>query len=470
MSYFEPTKNIAYNNKIIYDFFKTSINKNEIQSPATNSSMNYFKVPYVNNSSNPNFYYTNNGTTTSYTIKNIYIYGLIHNNVTGITDSNKNIVGELVVELNSTSGKSYACFLLQKTPIYVASITGDVDFLLKLQNNTDVLAMDFTLNSYINNQDSVIQYNSNNSSVFIFTVPININDDSIKSIENYGITTTLFSAKAPTNYSVIQSNNVSLKMDDQIYIDCNPTGESDETIKTYNLPINSELSKEKQEMDYMKTCVNFAIFTILLVVAYFLVPIFYKFMVIDKIIYLVNKGNYDIETDGGNNVLTRIRTIDVFIGLFFLITGSILFTIGMTTNSSSSNYGFLFVLVFYILSASLVINNKTQEPFMTSYYNNLPKTYLYDKGVDRLTNFDDFWLFIGKVLKYTFLTIGPQILVSDIFLFLALFMLMLFGQITSKWFIIFLSIGCLFFLPILVTLLSLINIGVSRSNKISPAP
>jgi len=462
MSHFDKTKNIAYNNKIIYDFFKTTIQKNEIQSPDTNSSINYLKVTYENNSSNPNFYYTNNGSTDSYKVKNLYIFGLIHNNITGVSDNNKNLIGELVIEMNSTSGKCYVCFFLQKSAINLLSTSGDIDHLLKLKNNTDELVMDFTMNNIINNEESVIQYNStsNNSSVFVFMSPININGDSVDIIKKYGITTNLFSINAPTNYSVIPSNNVSLKIDDQIYIDCNPTGESNETIKTYNLPINSELMNEKQDMDYMKTSVNFAMFAVLLVVAYFLVPIFYKFIVIDKIIYFVKKHEPE------NKVLTRIRSADILIGLYFLITASVLFIIGMTTDNPSMNYGFLFIIVFYILSTSLIIDRKKDVTFMSSYYDGKLVENKYDSSTDQYTKFDDLWLFIGKVFKYVIFTAGPKLLISDLFFFITLLILWLFGQINSKLFEYLSLVGILFFLPTIVPLLSLVNEGAKKSDKV----
>jgi hypothetical protein len=472
MSYFDKTQNIAYNNKIIYDFFKTTIQKNEIQSPDTNSSINYLKVTYENNSSNPNFYYTNNGITDSYKVKNLYIFGLIHNNIIGVSDKNKNLIGELVIEMNSTSGKCYVCFFLQQATINLLSTTGDIDRLLKLKNNSDELVIDFTLNNIINNQESVIQYNStsNNSSVFVFTSPININADSVDIIKKYGITTNLFSINAPTNYSVIQPNNVSLKIDDQIYIDCNPTGESNETIKTYNLPINSELMNEKQDMDYMKTSVNFAMFAVLLIVSYFIVPIFYKFMIIDKIIHFFKEKD-DIERNGGNAVLTRIRSADILIGLYFLITASILFIIGMTTDNASMNYGFLLIIVFYILSTSLIIDKKKDKTFMSSYYEDKLFEFPYDLTKDdRYTNFNDLWKFVGKVFKYVIFTSGPKLVIIDLFFFITLLILWLFGQINSNLFKNLLLVGILYILPTIVPLLSLVNEGAIKSNKTEPEP
>jgi hypothetical protein len=206
---------------------------------------------------------------------------LIHNNITDNTDKNSNIIGELVIELKSTSGdKSYVCFLLEKPPPYGSPPSSDVDKLLSLTTSNGPLTTDIVINSSITSQQTAIVYNNAGSNIFIFTNTITINNDSVKIINGYDTTISLFSANAPTDYVIIPNKNISMAQDEQIYIDCNPTGESSETINTYNIPVRSDASNEKQEMDYMKTSVNFALFSVLLIVSYFIVPSFYKFMVI----------------------------------------------------------------------------------------------------------------------------------------------------------------------------------------------
>jgi hypothetical protein len=224
---------------------------------------------------------------------------------------------------------------------------------------------------------------------------------------------------------------------------------------------------EKQDMDYMKTSVNFAMFAVLLIVSYFIVPIFYKFMIIDKIIHFFKKDD-DIKPNSNvNKVLTRIRSADILIGLYFLITASVLFTIGMTTDNASMNYGFLFIIVFYILSTSLIIDRKKDKTFMTSYYENESIDFPYDLTKDdRYTNFDDLWIFVGKVFKYVIFTAGPKLLISDLFFFITLLILWLFGQINSKLFEYLSLVGILFFLPTIVPLLSLVNEGAKKSDKV----
>ena len=158
MSFFDTKSgNVSYDNKIVYNFYRTTVNKNEIQSPVTNTSVNYYKAAFLNNGAEPNFYYTNNGSTDSYVTKNIYFFGLLHNNITNISDKNPNIIGELVIELSSSaSNAAYVCFLLEKPPPYGAPPTGDIDNLLGLASSTAAITTDVVINNSITSQETAI--------------------------------------------------------------------------------------------------------------------------------------------------------------------------------------------------------------------------------------------------------------------------------------------------------------------------
>jgi len=514
MSYFDPKSgNVKYDNKIVYDFYRTTVNKNEIESSVTNTSVNYFKAPFVNNSSNPNFYYTNDGTTKSYFTKNIYICKLLHNNIIGITDSNTNIIGELVIELQSTtsSEKCYVCFVLEKPPMYGAPPTGDIDSLLGLPKKDDSLSADIVLNNSISTQETAIVYNNNNASIFVFTESIIISSDSSTMVSGYGSDgmSGLFSANAPTDYVLIPHKNINIKQDDQIYINCNPTGESSETLNTYNLPINSELMNQKQDMDYMKTSVNFAIFSFVLVGCYFVVPPFYKFMVLDKIFRTKDAAR-----------LERVRSADILIGLFFAITAIIMFSVGASTENNMMYYGALFIILFYGLSSSIIGFHKLSIPeylkttkvvpaggppggppgglpggtppggslfgslgsMLTSSTRTtstrssggnaifggagvqsiIEETYKELNGEekpDKFTKTRDIWEFLRLVAVYVVYTAGPMILASSGFVFFVLLILYLTSQIDRKWFTIMSTFGCLFILPVIVSLVSAVNIA-----------
>jgi len=458
----DPKTNINYDNKIIYDFSRISINKNEVQSPNTNTSINYFKVPYINKSSNPNFYYTSEGVTKSYDSKNLYIYGLLHNNIIGISDKNPNIIGELVIEMKSTTDTAYLCFLLEKPPPYGAPPSSDVDKILALNKKDSDIVVEVVLNNNITTQENAIVYKNNNSNVFIFTDTIILNEESAKQVYGssgvggYDIKSDLFLINSGTDFMVVPYKNVTIKQEEQIYIDCNPAGESNETINTYNLPINSELMNEKQEMDYMKTSVNFAMFSLMVVVCYFLVPSFYKFMVIDKVIRIHENVQ---KVSGANDVLTRIRTADFLIGIFFILTGYVLFQTGIVSDNYAMYYGSLYVLIFYGLSLSLIGLNKSKRDFMCAWDGDNEKCYEYVPGVpDKNFSLKDIFAFIGIIANFMYEKTGAMILVADLFVFILLLLLWLFGQIPTYWFTFFVCYGCILLTPTLVSLFSLITV------------
>lgn len=76
---------------------------------------------------------------------------------------------------------------------------------------------------------------------------------------------------------------MSSNKEDDIYIDCSPTGESAENIATYNVPINSEYTKDAKKLDLMRTLLNLCLALIILIITYFTIPRLYKYGIIDPI-------------------------------------------------------------------------------------------------------------------------------------------------------------------------------------------
>ena len=360
MSYFNPTASdkINYDNKIVYDFYRTTVNKSEVQRNAPN--MNYFKAPFGNNASNPNFFYTSNGTTTKYSTQNVYIYGSIHNNITGISVDNNRIIGELLIELQSAKGdKAYVCFLLEKPPPYGSPPTGDIDNLISLPDQSNSLSTDIVLNNSISTQETAIVYNNNGQTIFIFTEPIIIGSKSVDLIISNDIKTTSFSEQAPTSYVLIPRQNISIKQDDEIYMDCNPTGESEDTINTYNAPIKSKFMETKQEFDVMKTTLNFAMFTFVLIGCYFTAPPLYKYMVYD----VLPTDDQDVAIDAA----------DGWMALAFIFWGIYLVSSGNSLDNNSMVYSGVVILMFWGLSYSIIRYNKINNKSFTDlfeYFNN----------------------------------------------------------------------------------------------------
>jgi len=107
------------------------------------------------------------------------------------------------------------------------------------------------LNNLIPEQDNCIVYNSDSNPrkpVFVFTTPIQVNESTAGELKNYISTTSLFNVNAPTRYTIIPKANIIKQKEDEIYIDCNPAGVSDQEIQTYNVPINSEYTNEKTKL------------------------------------------------------------------------------------------------------------------------------------------------------------------------------------------------------------------------------
>jgi len=403
----DSTINNTYNS--VKDIYSSDIKTN-----ASSNGSNYYKIAF-DNVSDTNFYYSIL-TPTTYTAKNIYLYGLLHNNITGKTDSNSNTVippnppnlpsyiGELVIEhTNSSNSNSvYVFYLLQnntsKSTSYsnttnVPNSFDDIISFISNKNNKNTplisnLNLSLLLPSITPNNSKYIYYidtkNANNI-VIVYLDPIPINNiDNTKFIYKLSTNSNLFSINAPLQPTPIvnstnpnstnpnSSNPNSTNQDptnikglnnlndtSDIYIDCAPTGGSNTQIPTYSLPIGSELIGNKQQMDFIKLSINFLIFLFIAFIVYFTVPITYKRTVIDNAIKLWKNNNSEkIESP-----LIRIRSIDIWITFFVFIASCYLFIDGFTNNSNSLIIGF-FIAIFFLLSVLLIQNNKGDSKYM----------------------------------------------------------------------------------------------------------
>lgn len=359
--------------KLLYDYKSINVLKNEIKEPGNISSQNYFSIPYINQTSTPNFEYTTavSSIVEMYKVKNIYFFGLIHDNIVGVTtgvDADKNIIGELIIEHISTTGQKllYTCHLLKKYNPGQTQIGSDIDTIIDLKDS-DALNASIVLNSYIPRANKYIVYNdinNNNNLVMVSTSPILVVDNTSTFVSRYDSTTTLFNKNAPTKYSIIDGINITMRKEEDIYIDCQPTGVSDEDVSTYNIPLLSETSNQKQQLDFMKSTVNFVIFIFILIIASFGVPILYKGIVINKVIEFFGQSKEvgDVYKLPGYR---RIKTIDIFIFAFFAILILSIFGYGKENGDYNSFMVCLFLSIFYILSSVLISVKKQDDSYMT---------------------------------------------------------------------------------------------------------
>lgn len=337
---FDLTENIKFNKEIIYDYPSTTIYTNEIK-----NDNGVFQAPVTSNIDD-NFYYTSDGKTSQFNFTKIHIGKVYHDNITAVTENNSKIVGELVLE---HSPNCYTCFFLEK------SLSPNKNVLESLLAR-DSATVEIELNDIIGKQDKCIQYNDGGKQVFLFTTPI-YTSSNLKEVPSD--ISNLFTKKYDNNYTVIPGNYIGKRDDDQIYIDCSPTGASEEELNTYNVPINTRLLNEKQQTELMVMSTNFALFAVLSLVGYFLIPVFYKKIVIDSILYMNPGTGKQINIDR----LKAIATADIALIIFAVVGIMTLYTVGMTTDAKFTSFSLILSLIS-ILSASLITMKKSNPEFL----------------------------------------------------------------------------------------------------------
>ena len=403
MSFFNINENnISTKEEIQYLYSGVSINHPDITALTNDDSKNSIKnkdlpdvegkrIPEKNTfyqikvrNKEPNFTY-GGLSPSSYTAKSIYLFGLLHRNISGISSNNKsNIVGEIVVEHtnpNKQLQKVYTCFLIKEvdsTPKegQPEGITTDnsLDRLIPLINNKLTPEYTFDLSSVIPTQTHSIHYVDNNNHIFVFTNPIEINKDTANFFKTkvspktklfsiyptndnnnktlfYGSETILLNG-TPSNQDgfrlmegIDEEDNAEETND--IWIDCSPTGESDDTVAAIrNIPIDSEYINHKEQIDGFKMITHFFMFILITLLAFFMIPKLYKSLVVDR---------FNID----NDVHKKIFHADMAIILIFLVNLVVSFF-------PINIYYIMFISAFAIASYALIQFNKTQSAFMTT--------------------------------------------------------------------------------------------------------
>lgn len=352
MSNFELEKNINNTDKIVYNYPRVSINKNEITSTATQLNMTFY-----NSSQDPNIIYTKGGENIVYNHTRAYFSPLIHDNIKGLTVDQSTRYGELVIEhTNPSSGnKLYVCILLE---LFESDETNAMDTMIQFKsaNSTGAGIEGIELNSVIPTQDNGIIYDSivNNitSTVVVLTKPIRINNTSKARVNNLTALnrgTPILLDKYRAAYTVLPRTGISIPDADKIYISCNPTGESEENIRTYNVPINSDTGTEEDAKTAMYTVNSFAVFTMMTMFLIFFVPGAYKAVVMSGI------------TD-----VNQMRAVDLILMMIFL--GEIIasFILAFT---SEGNYILFYIGGFFALmlfeSISILYVKKMDTEYIT---------------------------------------------------------------------------------------------------------
>lgn len=190
--------------------------------------------------------------------------------------------------------------------------------------------------------------------VLVMTKPVQFYLDPQQTITEV----TTFTAHNPSSnqidydYSVIPSGSVKKISPDNIYIDCKPTGESKETIATYNVPINSEYTANASRLSFQEMVIQSMIFFALLGISYVIVPIGFKSFgfqkKVDSIINPIQFKDANTEFPDPANEETIKNT----------------FKAEITTNSALVYLGMLGIVGLFM--PLFIIGTSLNDPIMTS--------------------------------------------------------------------------------------------------------
>jgi hypothetical protein len=361
MTKFDINTNVKQENKIVYNYPKVTLIRSEITATPTALNMTFF-----NGSANPNFIYTVDGASTVYNHKKSYVSRLIHNNINTITD-----------------GKD---------------AENDIDKMILFNAYTDQQSTIIDLNKSLDPLESCIVYDSGSpaaSTVFVFTTPISINQSASDKVRRLSVISSLFTKTPTQSYVVVPKSNVALPNEDEIYIDCNPTGESAETVVGYNVPVISDEGDKQDAIAAMRTMYLFGVFAMVSILIVMFVPGLYHLTVLSYAMKAtVEAGAKKVNS----RTIGNMRVLDLLISFVLLLIGGSLLLTGMLGDDSSyATTSIGFMILFITFESILLINiKKSDASFMK--YNKIEITYK-DKDPERddIKNFQ-----LGKVVNGVF--------------------------------------------------------------------
>jgi hypothetical protein len=340
-------KNKIIDNVVNYNYNETIFYKNQFEKTIENGG--YIQITYPSKSNTPNIV-SDNLFDGEYITKKMYIIKKIHK-IKGV-----DFDGELIIEHTSLTNNEtplFSCFLLKTKN----SETTEIDSLI----NSD-LDITINMNDYITSKEA-IYYKTNTANVLIFTNPILVISkfDNLKSpkiinpipINDY---TTVKINKFLGNVEGFKEGLV----DDQNYVDvatyCQPIDEEDPTIgitADVIIPSDGKVSINKSTTSQITTVLNFFAFFILVLFVAIVVPVMYKYFIIDLVL--------DNENFTPQQYLNRLSAIDIYISLLLFGFSFSLINLGIVNNKPIDTIIGFYVFIFFISSFIVLKYKRTFE-------------------------------------------------------------------------------------------------------------
>jgi hypothetical protein len=364
MSLFKQStyKTIDYNNISVSlpnnkDIFKNDINKKKID----NKIKNYYEITYNTGVDNfDNFTFDNK----NYKATKIYVYSLLHNNIENITtDSETDIIGELVIEYSFNNSIIYTCYLLKKnintnaTAIKTEEpdkIDDIINYMYKCDgNNCAIKLTSVKLNQILSpsttvNNKFIYYKDKNNKNIIVFLTPIDITyeDDSIF-LSNLLKSTSLFDINpAPTG-----SSSPAPDPDDDI-LDCELVGVGTEKKPIDKLSINALTDELNRNIDLNRITISLFGLIVLIMIALIVVPYLFSLII----------GKCD---DSESN--KRMSSTFILSTIFMICYVFLLFYIGFNKNNTTILIVGLITALIYILSIIIILTQNQDFTFLFSF-------------------------------------------------------------------------------------------------------
>ena len=336
---------------ITYNFSNATVYKKDLDF----SSTKYLQVNNYTPKPSPNFTITySTGITKNCNSTTAYFYNVLHEiiGVTVIDESMtpiSDVAGELVIDISDGNTKRYICFILSKSE---KDDINDIDnfFVLKSESSdnscssnsssTGKLSLSTVINNSIPPQEWSIFYKDNNKTeIFVMTNPIPVNNASSAFLSTLSKTTSLFNTSF-SNEGWTQIMKNSLYGDDEIYIDCQPTGESNEQVSMRNVALQNDTTVGGESKSTYAISI-LSILTMVLIITSVVVGKVFKFLFVDWIV----ESSYDSE----QKALIYIRSLAVFFFILYFIS-----FICMTVPVQDSNAQYVGIVISMYTSILIV--------------------------------------------------------------------------------------------------------------------
>lgn len=393
------SNNTAIKGSIDYNYGRISLYPSNFLSDGS-VSLNYSSPNIIVNINHNNSTQLNK----SYIAKKIYV------NDSPVHSLNGN--GEIIVEHKDFIGNSEKLFLI--IPVNkkkgVPKTDNAINSLITNLDATNKVDIDFNFNVNLDNKTGYYYYTNTDSDnikshFIVFEKIIDIKDlPNTSSVPNE----LTVDADDANNLTIYKGENDANKTDkgvvnsksskeDQIYIDCQPTGVSKETISSYNLPINSEYTENSALLNFERSTTTIAFFSVACVLSFLVGPELYKTAIINNIIRHIGnpKGFLNVGDDGydsDDEVDERVYKNEQLLGgvdslLVIMMFWIFIAMLGVGVHFKSSLTTTSLYFLMFAISMMLGIYNKRQDKtYMThTTYNNLEYT-LYEWFFDSKKN------------------------------------------------------------------------------------